>query len=128
MPLSPTSVGTSSSVLNTYSVPNYDTNFSGHSSSSNVGFPISIPVGLYDVVVAEDRYTKSHQIRTRFAEAGCPILFDPFYHPDYNLALRRNVFFPPGFDDSDLLEEEHLISASQTYDVERRLSTNILIL
>lgn len=33
----------------------------------------------------------SHQIRVHFADAGCPILYDPYYHPRYNREVRRKL-------------------------------------
>lgn len=40
-----------------------------------------------------------HQLRIHFADAGCPVMFDGYYHPGYNLEVRRKVFpgvRPPG--------------------------------
>ncbi|CAD7923682.1 unnamed protein product [Amoebophrya sp. A120] len=47
--------------------------------------------GLYDVQV---RSPACHQVRVQFADAGCPVEFDRYYHWKYNEDVRRNAFDP----------------------------------
>lgn len=57
--------------------------------------PVSCPAdpgvatALY---LARPRTSAGHQLRVHFAEAGCPVMFDPYYHPAYNLEVRRKAF------------------------------------
>jgi len=50
------------------------------------------PSLLTAVYRARAHASVSHQIRAHFAEAGCPIINDPYYHPSFNQALRRNAY------------------------------------
>lgn len=44
------------------------------------------------VYLARACTSAGHQVRVHFADAGCPVLFDPYYHPRYNREVRRKAF------------------------------------
>jgi len=44
------------------------------------------------IYLARASKSASHQVRIHFADAGCPVLFDPWYHPQYSWKSRRHAF------------------------------------
>jgi len=48
------------------------------------------------VYLAHPRTSAKHQVRIHFADAGCPVMFDSYYHPSHNLEVRRKAFAGEG--------------------------------
>eukprot|EP00392_Amoebophrya_sp_AT5.2_P009194 g9222.t1 len=73
--------------------PGANANGGSSSSSSSSPSPSSTTrrLGLYDVRI---RNPACHQLRVQFADAGCPVLRDRYYHPLWNETVRRNAFDP----------------------------------
>lgn len=70
------------------------------------------------VFLARAQTSGPHQVRAHFADAGCPVLFDTYYHPAYNVDMRRNVYLG-SFEDraaehEDVLAEDPALEGKQT--------------
>jgi len=68
------------------------------------------------IYLANTRSNVAHQIRIQFADAGCPILFDRYYHPSFNEAMRKTEF-----------QAENHCSSNEVFRQQQHLSPEIAL-